>query len=75
MKWIIACLVGICLLSPIGSQSLYADEIPLSPPTPERKVQKRTVNIPVYAVAAGVVAVTMTGSLIALRVIRKRHGK
>jgi hypothetical protein len=74
MKWITTCLVGICLLSPIGLRALYADEIPPGPRPPERKVQKKTESIPIYSVAAGVVAVTMTGSLVALRVIRKRNG-
>jgi hypothetical protein len=75
MKRIITCLVGLCLLSPVGARTLRADEIPPVPPAPERKVQKKTASIPLYSVAAGVAAVAMTGSLIGLRVIRKHNGK
>lgn len=75
MKWIIACVVFSCLLAPVGSRVSYADMIPLRPTVPERKAQWKTANIPVYAVAAGVVAVSLTGSLVALRVIRNRNDK
>jgi hypothetical protein len=75
MKWIIASFVTLCLLSPLGTRSSRADEIPQFPPAPERKVQQKTASIPLYSVAAGVAAVAMTGSLVGLRVIRKRNGK
>jgi hypothetical protein len=77
MKWIIAGFVGLCLLSPVGARSSYADEIPPGPPipSPKSKVQRKTESIPLYSVAAGVAAVAMTGSLVGLRVIRKRNGK
>jgi hypothetical protein len=77
MKWIIASFVGLCLLLPIGARNSYADEIPPGPPVPapKGKVQKKTESIPLYSVAAGVAAVAMTGSLVGLRIIRKRNGK
>jgi hypothetical protein len=79
MKQIIACLVGICLLSPVELRVAHGDMIP-GPQRPERpdkpvELQQTTRAIPLYAVAAGVAAVAMTGSLIALRVVRKRNDK
>jgi hypothetical protein len=75
MKWILACLVGVCLLSPIDLHVSRADVIP-GPVIPERKAQReKTATYPVYASAAGVVAVALSGSFVALRVIRKRNGK
>lgn len=78
MKSIIAFLVCVCLLSPFGLRASRADEIPPGPQPPERPkrtTQSRTESIPIYAISAGVVAVTLTGSLVALRVIRKRNDK
>jgi hypothetical protein len=74
MKRIVMCLIGICLLSLVDSRVSRADMI-LGPQIPERTTQRRTESIPLYAVSAGIVAVALTGSLIALRVIRKRNDK
>jgi hypothetical protein len=40
-----------------------------------RKTESLLGAIPLYSYAAGAAAVAMTGSLVALRVIRKRNGK
>jgi hypothetical protein len=77
MKCFIACLVGLYLLSPVGLRVSRADMI-TAPDIPERKTPHKTASVsilPVHAMAAGGVAVALTGSLVALRVIRKRHDK
>ena len=54
------------------------DMIAPTPNPPERPPAYRSLHrqdgVPVYALAAGVVAVALTGSFIALRRIRKRRG-
>ena len=77
MKWIFTCLVGVALSLSIGLRVAYADPLPPGPVVPERpaKLRHDTARVPIYAVSAGVVAVALTGSFVALRVIRKRNGK
>jgi hypothetical protein len=78
MKWIFACIIGVTLLSSVGSRIACADPLPPGPPAiPEKPARLRhdTASIPLYAVSAGVVAVVLTGSFVALRVIRKRNDK
>ena len=78
MKWIFACLIGVCLWLSVGSRVSYADPLPPGPAIPQRPPGQRrdsTTSIPIYAVSAGVVAVALAGSFVALRVIRKRDGK
>ena len=77
MKKILACLVGVCLLATVASRVAQADVVPPGPPIPERTkpTQRKTESIPFYTIAGGIGALAMTGSFIALRVIRKRNGK
>ena len=74
MKRIVAALLAVVLLSSVAPPAGRADPMPL-PPIPQRnapgmKVRKQTA--PLYAVAAGLTAVALTASLIALRVIRRK---
>jgi hypothetical protein len=75
MRRIVACVILGCLLWWIGSSIAHADVIPPPPVAPERPESLQTAQwwngIPVYSVAAGVVAVALSASLIALRKIRK----
>jgi hypothetical protein len=77
MKWIFACLIGVCLWLSVDSRVSYADPLPPGPVIPERpaRQQRDSASIPIYAVSAGIVAVALAGSFVALRVIRKRNGK
>jgi hypothetical protein len=77
MKWIFACLIGTALLMSVGLRVAHADPLPPGPFPPERpaRQQRESRSIPIYAVSAGIVAVALTGSFVALRVIRKRNGK
>jgi hypothetical protein len=87
MKWIIALLVALVLLSPIGLPVLHADVIPDFPRVPVRSSDAPAVNrqrssdapavnrhrVVTYTIAGSVVAVTATGSLAALYFLRKRY--
>jgi hypothetical protein len=77
MKWLMACVVGVSLLWPIGVQVARADAIPTAPTTknPTREPRGNALGVPAYSIAAGVVALTLTGSLVALRTIRKRNDR
>ena len=78
MKRILAWIVAIALFCPFGLSNANGDPIavPAYPPLPKRAWE--TVHghsaYPAYAIAAGAVALTLTGSLVGLRVIRKRNG-
>jgi H+/gluconate symporter-like permease len=76
MRWIFACLIGVVLSLAVGSRVAHADPIP-GPAVPDKpaKLRHDAATVPVYAVSAGAVAVILTGSFIALRVIRKRNEK
>jgi hypothetical protein len=78
MKRIVARVILGCLLCWVGSSIAQADLIPTGPQAPERPESVQAARsrnaFPVYSVAAGVVAVALTGSLIALRRIRKNGG-
>jgi hypothetical protein len=77
MKRLLGYIVAIVLLCLVGLQLSSADMIspgPVIPKRPESEQQAHRPTYPAYAIAAGGVAVTLTGSLIALRVIRKRNG-
>ena len=76
MKRIFAWVVTIALFCPFGLPNASGDMIPPYPPIPKRppEMQHHRAAYPAYGIAAGVVAVAMTGSLVALRVIRKRNG-
>jgi hypothetical protein len=76
MKWLMACVVGVCLVWPVGARIAYADAF-TAPPPPNPTRDPRAYaegQIPTYSIAAGVVAAALTGSFIALRMIRKRNG-
>jgi hypothetical protein len=73
MKRIFAALSAAVLLLPLGAGHARADMIPPYPPPPERPPEAQRHDLPVVSIAAGVVAVALTGSLIALRLIRKRN--
>ena len=77
MKRIFAWVVAMALFCPFGlaNASGRCDSIlPTYPQASRRRCSKHRVAYPAYAIAAGVVAVALTGSLVALRVIRKRNG-
>ena len=81
MKRIAAYIVVVWLFCSAGLPIMRADMLPPVPkiPDPPKRVQEeRQANqarpYPIYAITAGVVAVALTGSLIALRSIRKRNG-
>ncbi len=76
MKRILAWLVAMALLCSVGLQLARADMIsgPVIPKRPESRQQVHRAAYPAYAIAAGVVAVALSGSLVALHVIRKRNG-
>ena len=79
MKRIVACLVLVGLLGRFGLPTAHADMISergphIPDPPPRFPKETRSSRYPTYAIAAGVVAVALTGSLIALRAIRKRSG-
>jgi hypothetical protein len=78
MKWFLAS-VAVTLF---GSQVTFGDMVPTAPPkNPTRSEASyeqagpafRDHGIPTSSIAAGVVAVTLSGSLVALRLIRKRN--
>ncbi len=75
MKRIIAGLLAVVLLSNVAPPAGRADLIP-GPPIPERKMPRkpevREQTVPLYAVAAGLTAVALIASLVALRVIRRK---
>jgi hypothetical protein len=77
LRYFIAPLFVMGVLFLIESPLIYADLMP--PPSPERPAELRhktpPVTIPGYSIGAGIVGVTLTGSWIALRIIRKRNGK
>jgi hypothetical protein len=78
MKRIVAWVIAACLLCGVGSSMAQAD-IPSSyPDVPERPASvqpgRPVSGVPLYSIAAGVVAVALSGSLIALRRIRKNGG-
>jgi hypothetical protein len=77
MKWIKSSLLLLCLILPMGVQESHADMIPgpAVPEKPDRLQTEKKARVPIYAIASGVVAVTLTISLIALRNIRKRNVK
>jgi hypothetical protein len=76
MKRIAARIIAVCLLCMAGLPITSADMISPVPnaPEPPKGVQQRRQadGYPAYAATAGVVAVALSGSLIALRKIRKR---
>jgi len=76
MKRILAWVVAIVLFCPFGLPNASGDMIPSAPPIPKRppEMQHHRAFYPTYAIAAGVVAITLTGSLVALHIIRKRNG-
>jgi hypothetical protein len=79
MKRIVACIILVCLLCSVRVPIARGDMIPPVPGPPEipqrLREERQADRYPIYAVAAGVVAVALTGSLIALRRIRKRSGR
>jgi hypothetical protein len=82
MKWIIVCLIALSIFCQAGAEALRADIVTIPPPptpsSPVRKTERpesKVETFPAYSVAAGVVAVALSGSLVALRIIRKRNGK
>jgi hypothetical protein len=76
MKRVFAWIVAVVLLCQLGLAVAYADVIPgpVIPKRPENKQPGHRADYPAYAIAAGGVAVALSGSLVALRVIRKRNG-
>jgi hypothetical protein len=75
MRQILACLLVLALLGPLASPPLHANGLPGDfVPVREKTMDRLLDEIPLYSVAAGVAAVAMTGSLVALRIIRKRDG-
>jgi hypothetical protein len=76
MKRVFAWVVTVALFCPFAIPSASGDMIPPYPRYPERpkEMQKHRPAYPAYAIGAGVVAVALSGSLVALRVIRKRNG-
>ena len=73
MKWLMAFVIVLSLLCPCGAGVARADMIPPDPPeNPARESHDNRLGVPAYSIAAGVVALTLTGSLIAIRTIRKR---
>ena len=77
MKLVLSCLIGIVLSLSAGSRVAHADPLPPGPAAPAKpaKLRHDTASVPIYAVSAGGVAVALAGSLVALRVIRKRNGE
>ncbi len=75
MKKLLAGLLAVVLLSGVAPRISLADMVP-GPSVPERKTPRkpefRVQTVPIYSVAAGVVAVALTGSLIVLARIRKK---
>jgi hypothetical protein len=78
MKRLFAWVVAVVLSCQLGLAAACADMVspgPIIPKRPESRQQaRRDPNHPPYAIAAWVVATTLTGSLVALRMIRKKDG-
>jgi hypothetical protein len=74
MKWIKICAL-VVIFSLCGLQFVCSDMLPPAATTrkPEKFRTVRKEGIPAYSIAAGVVAVSLSGSLFALRCIRKRN--
>ena len=76
MRRIVAILLAAVCLSSAPLPAGRADPMPPGPRIPERKTPRkqeaRQETVPLYAVAAGLTAVALTASLIALRVIRRK---
>jgi hypothetical protein len=77
MKRVLALVAALAFLLPCSPPIAQADMSPPSPRIPERRGEVRDTNdsMPAYAIAGGVVAVTMAGAFAALVYIRKRNGK
>jgi hypothetical protein len=70
------CVLSFCLSMPLGTSALLADVIPPGPPIPERTAPLQTHGgIPLLTIVGGIGLVSLSGSWIALRVIRKRNVK
>jgi hypothetical protein len=76
MKRVFAWVFAAGLFCQLGLATARADMIssPPIPKRPESRQQARRAAYPAYATGAGVVAVALSGSLVALRMIRKRNG-
>jgi hypothetical protein len=70
MKWLIPCVVAVCLLAPQAVEVARADAIPARPVDPTEDLTRGHPTL--SAVAGGVVAIALTASWFALRNIRKR---
>jgi hypothetical protein len=79
IRFLAVCLVAFCLLGGVHVQPVRADaiapDVPSGPTMPPELHRPARPTVPLYSVGAGVVAVTLTGSLVAMRVIRKRNEK
>jgi len=79
MRTLLAGILSLALLLGVGTPTTHADEIPPYPTAPERKTprepQVRYGGVPLYSVVAGILAVALTGSLIALRWIRLKSSE
>jgi hypothetical protein len=76
MKQVLALAAVVALLLPCCPTIARGNTLPL-PPIPQRhqEVRDTSESLPVYAIAGGVVALTMAGTFAALVYIRKRNGK
>ena len=77
MKRLLTLVAALALLLPCSPPIAHADMIPPGPRIPQRPEQVRDTSesLPAYAIAGGVVAVTMACTFGALVYIRKRNGK
>jgi hypothetical protein len=79
MKKIVAFLLAAALLLSAVPGIVRADMMLPFPPVPERKTPQKVVTrretVPLYSLAAGLTAMALTGSLIALQLIRWRNEK
>jgi hypothetical protein len=76
LQWLLACLIAFCLwggghFQPARADMMYPD-YPVRPAKYQRNPQP---TAPIYSVAAGMVALTLSGSFAMLYVMRKRNGK
>lgn len=77
MRCIRKCLVAVCFLVLFGNHNLNADMVP-GPAIPEKPAELQKApqsEIPAYSIGAGIVALSLLISLIALRTIREKNDK
>jgi hypothetical protein len=79
LQWLLACLVAFFLWFGVHVTPVCADVLGTSvrsgPSRPVELDRNPQPTVPLYSVGAGIVAMTLTSSFVAMRVIRKRNEK